>query len=246
MRGIILAGGVGTRLGILTRVVNKHLLPVYDRPMIMFPIQTLVSLGIKSIMIVTDKRRAGDFMNLLGSGRDYKVRFTYGLQDQAAGIADAISVARDFASGENVSVILGDNIFLGFRNKVSSPTNRAKVFLKKVKDPERFGIASLQNGNVVDIVEKPPTPKSDLAVTGLYQYPPDVFDLIDILTPSERNELEVTELNKIFLEQKRLDYELIESEWIDAGTVESLFEAQVKVREYLVNNHINKGTDNNA
>jgi glucose-1-phosphate thymidylyltransferase len=238
MKGIILAGGTGTRLGVLTKVVNKHLLPIYDRPMIMFPLQTLISMGIESIMVVTDRGRTGDFMNLLGSGRDYGVRFTFGLQDKAAGIADAISVARDFANEDPITVILGDNIFLGLSKQLQYTNNFAKIFLKKVNDPERFGVAHLENGEVVDILEKPKTFVSDLAVTGLYQYPPDVFDLIDTLSPSERNELEVTEVNKIFLKQRRLQYEIVETEWIDAGTVESLFEAQTKVRSYLINGKI--------
>ena len=239
MKGIILAGGTGTRLGVLTKVVNKHLLPIYDRPMIMFPLQTLISMGIESIMVVTDRGRTGDFMNLLGSGRDYGVRFTFGLQDKAAGIADAISVARDFANEDPITVILGDNIFLDLNKQLQYKTNFAKIFLKRVSDPERFGVAHLEKGEVVDILEKPKTFISDLAVTGLYQYPPDVFDLIDSLSPSERNELEVTELNKLFLRQRRLQYEIVETEWIDAGTVESLFEAQTKVRSYLLNGKIN-------
>ena len=238
MKGVILAGGTGTRLGLLTKVVNKHLLPIYDRPMIMFPIQTLASLGIQSIIIVTDKHRAGDFMSLLGSGRDYGLRFTYGLQDKAAGIADAISVARDFALGDSITTILGDNIFLGFQTKSKQLENLAKIFLKTVKDPERFGIAKVKNGRIIEIIEKPQYFESDLAITGLYQYPPDVFELIDNLLPSERNELEVTELNKIFLKQNRLSYEIIESEWIDAGTHESLFEAQTIVRNYVIKESI--------
>ena len=239
MKGIVLAGGTGTRLGVLTKVVNKHLLPIYDRPMIIFPIRTLISLGIKSIMIVTDRGRTGDFMNLLGSGRDYGVRFTFGLQDKAAGIADAISVTRDFANEDPITVILGDNIFLDLNKQLQYKTNFAKIFLKRVSDPERFGVAHLEKGEVVDILEKPKTFISDLAVTVLYQYPPDVFDLIDTLSPSERHELEVTEVNKIFLQQRRLQYEIVETEWIDAGTVESLFEAQTKVRSYLLNGKIN-------
>lgn len=237
MKGVVLAGGRGTRLGFITKVVNKHLLPVYDRPMIMYPIQTLKSMGIKSIMIVTDKSRAGDFMNFLGSGRDFDLRFTYGLQDSAAGIADAISISRDFASGEDITVILGDNIFIDFLPEVHSKPNSARLFLTKVSDPERFGVARVLDGNIVDIVEKPKSHVSDLAVTGLYQYPPDVFDLIEKLTPSERKELEVTALNKEFLKQNRLDFDIIESQWIDAGTVESLYEAQMKVREHFVNNN---------
>lgn len=238
MKGVILAGGTGTRLGVLTKIVNKHLLPIYDRPMIMFALQTLISLGIKRIMVVTDRGRTGDFMNLLGSGREYGVRFTFGLQDKAAGIADAISVARDFANEDPITVILGDNIFLDLRQHFKYNYSFAKVFLKRVYDPERFGVAKLENKEIIDILEKPKTFISNLAVTGLYQYPPDVFDLIDTLSPSERNELEVTELNKEYLKQRRLQYEIVETEWIDAGTIESLFEAQNKVRNYLLNDKV--------
>ena len=169
MKGIILAGGTGTRLGILTRVVNKHLLPVYDKPLIMYPLQTLISLGITSIMIVTDKRRAGDFMNLLGTGKEFRARFTYGLQDKAAGIPDGISVARDFAGDDEITVILGDNIFLGDLSVLRDNKNDAKIFLKEVEDSERFGIASISNGQITEIVEKPKDRQSNLAVTGLYQ-----------------------------------------------------------------------------
>ena len=237
MKGIILAGGTGTRLGILTKVVNKHLLPIYNKPMIMYPLQTLISLGIKSMMIVTDKGRAGDFMNLLGSGKNYGVRFTYGLQDTAAGIADAISVAEDFAGGDEVTIILGDNLFLDNFSPKPSKKNTARIFLSPVKDPHRFGIATIDNNQITEIVEKPRNNQSNLAVTGLYQYPPDVFDIVSQLKPSHRNELEVTDLNKAFLEQGRLDYEIVNSYWIDAGTVESLYEAQKKVRDVSTAEH---------
>ena len=236
MKGVILAGGRGTRLGLMTKVVNKHLLPVYDRPMIMYPIATLKSMGITSIMIVTDKSRAGDFMNLLGSGREFGVHFTYGLQDNAAGIADAISISKDFAGSESITVILGDNIFIDFSTEAQSMPNYAKIFLTKVDEPERFGVVHVLDGKIVDIIEKPKEHVSNLAVTGLYQYPPDVFHLIDNLSPSERKELEVTALNKEFLKLNRLDFEIIDSYWIDAGTVESLFEAQMKIRNHTVEN----------
>ena len=230
VKGVILAGGTGTRLGLLTKTVNKHLLPIYNRPMILYPLSTLIDMDIKSIMVVTDRRRAGDFMNLLGSGKDFGVRFTYGLQDEAAGIADAISVTRDFAAGDDITVILGDNIFLGTPTTVTDHERNARVFLKKVKDPQRFGVAILKNSKISEIIEKPQNNFSHYAVTGLYQYPSDVFDFIERISPSQRDELEVTELNRMFLKYGRLDYEIIEGDWIDAGTVESLFEAQELVR----------------
>jgi len=243
MKGVILAGGKGTRMGLLTKVVNKHLLPVYDRPMIMYPLRTLISLGLKSIMIVTDKGRAGEFVNFLGTGREFGVRFTYGLQDKAEGIADAISIARDFANDDDITVILGDNIFLGKIALGTLVKNKAKIFIKRVKDPERFGVAEIIDGKLQGIVEKPKNNISNFAITGLYQYPSDVFDIIDTLEPSERNELEVTELNRAFLKQNRLSFEILDSYWIDAGTVESLFEAQYAARDHVLTESIN--VDNN-
>lgn len=236
MKAIILAGGTGTRLGHISKVVNKHLLPIYDRPMIFFPIQTLINAKILSIMIVTDKTRAGDFMHLLGSGRFFGARFTYGLQDEAAGIADAISVARDFANKEDITVILGDNIFLGKLNLSNNVNEKAKIFLKRMNNTERFGVAVFEKDKIIDIVEKPAGKVSNYVVTGLYQYPPDVFDFIDTLSPSERNELEVTDLNKLYLKESRLSFEIVRGGWIDAGTVESLFEAQIKVRKLVLKN----------
>ena len=181
MKGVILAGGTGTRLGILTKVVNKHLLPIYDKPMIMYPLNTLINFGIKSIMIVTDKGRAGDFMKLLGSGREYGVKFTYGLQDDPAGIPDAISIARDFANNSDIIVILGDNIFFNNVSYTDNKKNIATLFLKKVKDPKRFGVAKFDGNKIVDIIEKPEDDFSKMVVTGLYKYPPDIFEKIESL-----------------------------------------------------------------
>ena len=232
MKGIVLAGGTGTRLGVLTRVVNKHLLPVYDRPMIFYPIQTLISSGITSIMIVTDKRRAGDFMNLLGSGREFGARFTYGLQDEASGIADAIYIAKDFASDDEVTVILGDNIFLGRVPLVNHVNGKARIYLKREKEPSRFGVAVITKDSITDVVEKPADNISDLVVTGLYQYPSDVFGFIEKLRPSLRNEVEVTDLNRIYLKEGRLSFKILKNKWIDAGTVKSLYDAQRMVKKY--------------
>ena len=236
MKGIILAGGIGARLGVLTKVVNKHLLPIYDNPMIYFPIRTLTRAGITSIMIVTDRRRAGDFMTLLGSGRQFGARFTYGLQDEASGIADAISISRDFADDGGLTVILGDNLFLGPMKINYNIGSNARVYLAKVNDPERFGIATLdRNRKIKDLIEKPKKPISNYAVTGLYQFPPDVFVKIDKLTRSQRGELEVTDLNKIYLAEGRLNYRIVKTPWIDAGTIDSLYKAQLMVRKYRSN-----------
>ncbi len=211
----------------LTKVVNKHLLPIYDKPMIFYPISTLVESGIRSILIVTDKRRAGDFLQLLGSGPDFGARFTYALQDKALGIADALNKARDFVNGEDVTVILGDNIFFNRLNFSTQPLNKiGKVFLKEVSDPYRFGVARIEGEELVDIIEKPKSFVSNLAVTGIYQYRSEIFDMIDEVKPSERNELEITDVNRLLIRKGELSFRVIDDQWIDAGTFESLFRAQ--------------------
>ncbi len=233
MKGIILAGGTGTRLGSLTKVTNKHLLPVYDEPMINFPIRTLTSAGIDNIMIVTDKRKAGDFMRYLGDGRDFGAKFTYGLQESAAGIADALSVAENFVNGDDITVILGDNIILGNLKLTGEPIKGATLFLKKVPDGRRFGIATLdESGRISDIQEKPPDAGSSLAVTGLYQYTSDVFGVLRGITPSGRGELEITDVNRYFVRENRATYKIMKNPWIDAGTVTSLFHAGKMVSEH--------------
>ncbi len=234
MKGIILAGGTGTRLRALTKVTNKHLLPVYDKPMIYFPINTLKGAGIDSMLIVTDKRRTSDFLLLLGSGSDFGVRFTYALQETAKGIADALSKASDFANNQDITVVLGDNIIFGEIKELRKPMNKScRIFLKVVKDPERFGIAYIKNGKIQKIVEKPKKPKSNLAIIGLYQYKSNVFDVIRKIKPSRRNEMEITDVNKYFLENDDIEYQIIDNEWIDAGTVESLFKANEMERDFL-------------
>lgn len=234
MKGVILAGGTGSRLKELTKVVNKHLLPVYDKPMIYYPIENLRSAGITSIMVVTDKRKAGDFLRLLGSGKELGVRFTYGLQDNAAGIPDAFEKARDFVGNDEVTVILGDNIILGDVAWLKKPLSKgARIFLKDVSDPYRFGIAQLRDdGSINNIVEKPQHSVSKKAVIGIYQYKSKVFDLIDTLRPSERGELEITDLNRHFLSIRDLEYTVIKNKWIDAGLHESLLKAQLMVKEF--------------
>ena len=224
MKGIILAGGTGTRLKELTKVTNKHLLPIYDKPMIYFPINTLKDAGIESVMIVTDKRRTSDFLLLLGSGEDYKLRFTYALQESAKGIADALNKARDFANKDDITVILGDNILFGNTDFLKEPLKKScRIFLKEVKDPERFGIAYIKDNKIEKIIEKPKRSMSNLAIIGLYQYKNNVFDIIEKTNPSKRNELEITDVNKYFLNNDEMEYKIIDNDWIDAGTIESLF-----------------------
>lgn len=236
MKGVILAGGTGTRLGVLTKVTNKHLLPVYDEPMINFPIKTLTTAGIDDIMIVTDKRKAGNFMKYLGDGRDFGAKFTYGLQESAAGIADALSVSRNFVNGDDVTVILGDNVIIGPVKLKIEPIIGATLYLKKVPDGRRFGVANIdENGKLNDIIEKPPEARISFAVTGLYQYGSKVFDTLKKITPSGRGELEITDVNRYFVKNNLADYKLLKNQWIDAGTVTSLFQAGKMVRDHKRN-----------
>ncbi len=234
MKGVILAGGTGTRLRSLTKAVNKHLLPIYDKPMIYYPIYTLVNSGITSIMVVTDKRKAGDFLRLLGSGEDFGAHFTYGLQDSAKGIGDALLRAKDFVGKDNISVILGDNIVLGDTGWIKSRLNsKGRVFLKEVDEPSRYGVANIsQGGELIGIDEKPQRALSKLAVTGIYQYSYHVFEIVEGIKPSARGEIEITDVNNELIKQRELSYQIITNPWIDAGTVESLYEAQTMIRNY--------------
>mgnify|MGYP001626378991 CR=1 FL=1 len=244
MKGIILAGGSGTRLRPLTEVTNKHLLPVFDQPMIVHPLNTLKQLGIKDICIVTGGEHMADFMRFLGSGEKFGVKLTYKIQDGPLGIAHALLQGEDFFKNEKkVIVILGDNIF----EKVDVPKEAfeddfAYIFLKEVSKPERFGVAVFdKNGNVIEIEEKPKIPKSNFAVTGLYIYPSDVFDFIKTLKPSARGELEITDVNNWYLKQGRLKAIKLEGYWSDAGTFPSWLKANI-LRAALVNpsilNHV--------
>jgi len=234
MKGIILAGGRGTRLYPMTTVTNKHLLPVYNKPMIYYPIQTLIKMGIDDIMIVTGKENAGDFLNLLGSGRDFGVRFTYRLQEEADGIAGALSLCQDFVSGEKVTVILGDNIFEDdFSEHLHSigKCGGAMIFVKKVSDPSRFGVVSFdENMKVEDIEEKPKNPKTKWVQTGLYIYDCSLFEKIQKLKPSERGEYEITDVNLDYLKQDKLKAGTIKGLWSDAGTPESLLKTAKRIR----------------
>ncbi len=235
MKGIVLAGGTGSRLFPLTRVTNKHLLPVYDKPMIFYPLQTLVSAGIRDIMIVTGGSSAGDFLRLLRNGNDFGLRrLNYAYQEGEAGIADALRLTEEFADGEKVCVVLGDNIIEGdiaaARESFESQAG-AKILLKEVPDPERFGVPVFENGRIVSIEEKPARPKSRYAVIGIYFYDNTVYDRIRPLTPSGRGEYEITDVNNSYLREGRLQYDILGGWWTDAGTFESLWRASSLVRE---------------
>jgi glucose-1-phosphate thymidylyltransferase len=234
MKGVILAGGTGSRLYPLTKVTNKHLLPIYDKPMIYYPLQTLISAGIKDIMIVSGRGHAGHFLELLGSGLEMGVHFTFEIQEEAGGIAQALSFAEDFVDGDNVTVILGDNIFQdNIKEDVAAFSIGAKIFLKEVTNARRFGVAELDGNRVIGIEEKPENPKSNFAVTGLYIYDCEVFDVIKTLRPSGRGELEITDVNNYYINKDMIRYRVLDGFWSDAGTFESLFRASELVRNLL-------------
>ncbi len=229
LRGVILAGGKGTRLGELTKVTNKHLLPVGPFPMVYHPLKKMVGAGIKDILLVSGTEHMGDFVELLGSGRAYQCSLTYRVQDEAGGIAQALGLAELFCHEVRSLVILGDNIFqdslAAFVAAAEKKPNHAWVMLKRVHDPQRYGVAEVKGDSIVSIEEKPKKPKSDYAVAGIYLYPPDVFGVIKTLKPSGRGELEITDVNRYYLEQGRLGFRPLEGYWTDAGTLESLAHA---------------------
>lgn len=223
MKGVILAGGKGTRLLPLTKITNKHLLPIFNKAMIEYPLKTLLQAGIKDILIVSGREHAGDFIEYLGSGSDYNANFTYRVQVEAGGIAQALLLAEDFADGKPVTVILGDNIFEdNFESEIKNFKKGAKVFLKEVSDPERFGVAILKSKKVIKIVEKPKNPPTNFAVTGLYQYDSDVFDIIKKLKPSARGELEITDINNAYIKLNLMKAEMVSGFWSDAGVFDSM------------------------
>ncbi|MDK2907720.1 MAG: glucose-phosphate thymidylyltransferase [Candidatus Woesearchaeota archaeon] len=232
MKGIILAGGTGSRLYPLTKVTNKHLLPIYDEPMIYYPLHTLISMGIKEIMIVSGRGHAGDFLELLGSGKNFGVTLNYTIQEEAGGIAQALSLTEDFSDRENIAVILGDNIYEDSFD-ISDFKGGARIFLKEVSTPKRFGVAEIKNGKIVSIEEKPAKPKTNLAVTGLYLYDNKVYDYISTLKPSHRGELEITDVNNKYIRDGRMDFSYVKGFWSDAGTFESLYNASTwkKIKE---------------
>lgn len=230
MKGVVLAGGTGSRLFPLTKVTNKHLMPIYDRPMIYYPIQTMVDAGINEILVVTGGRNSGDFMRLLGNGKDFGLkRLNYAYQDGEGGIADALSLAEHFADGDKICVILGDNIIEKDIRKAAdsfrAQSKGAKILLKEVHDAERFGVAELKGDKIVGIEEKPVRPKSNLAVTGIYMYDGTVFDKVNKLVPSDRNELEITDVNNFYIHEGTMTWDVLDGWWTDAGTFESLLRA---------------------
>jgi len=227
MKGIVLAGGLGSRLHPLTRVTNKHLLPVYDRPMIFYPIQTLVDAGIEEILIVTGGQNAGDFLRLLSNGKDFGLKhLNYTYQEGEGGIADALRLAEHFTDGDSVCVVLGDNVIQGTIRSAADTFRAQKtgahLLLKAVHDPHRFGCPEIVDGRILRIEEKPKQPKSNYAVTGLYFFDETVFEKIGKLKPSARGELEVTDINNMYLEEGTLTYSILEGWWTDAGTFDSL------------------------
>jgi glucose-1-phosphate thymidylyltransferase len=230
MKGVILAGGLGTRLYPLTKVTNKHLLPVYDKPMIYYPIQTLVNAGIRDILLVTGGNSAGDFLRLLGNGKEFGLQhLNYTYQEGEGGIAAALSLAEYFADREPICVVLGDNIIekniIAAARAYEKHGVGAKILLKEVKDPQRFGVPVFEGDRIVRVEEKPKEPKSPFAVTGIYFYDRQVFDFIRTLKPSARGELEITDVNNTYIERGQMTWDVLEGWWTDAGTFESLMNA---------------------
>lgn len=233
MKGVILAGGDGTRLHPLTKITNKHLLPVYDKPMIYYPIQTLKDAGITEIMIISGRGHAGHFLELLGSGSEFGCEFTYEIQEQSGGIAQALGLAEDWADDKNIAVILGDNIFRG-SFFLKDFTKGAKIFLKEVANPGRFGVPVFNADTSIQYIEeKPLAPKSQFAVTGLYLYDRNVFPYINALKPSARGELEITDVNNKYVSRGELAYSIVNDFWSDAGTFESLLAAGTMIKETM-------------
>jgi glucose-1-phosphate thymidylyltransferase len=234
MKGIILAGGMGTRMSPCTKVTNKHLLPVYKKPMIYYPVEALVKAGVKNILIITGPENAGDFMKLLGSGKDFGCEFTYRIQDEAGGIAQALSLAENFVHGDKMVVVLGDNIFeddMGEFVRSFEKEGGAHIFLKEVSDPERFGVAEVDGNRIVSIEEKPEKPKTNYATIGLYMYDSSVFEIIRTLKPSGRGELEITDVNNAYIEKGKMGFSILKGFWTDAGTFESLYRAFKLLKE---------------
>ncbi len=230
LKGVVLAGGLGKRLGALTKITNKHLLPVFDRPMIYYPIQILVEAGIRDILVVTGGNHAGEFLRLLGNGHNFGLKhIDYTYQEGEGGIAEALGLAEDFAEGQKVVVILGDNIIeqsiRGYVDKFKAQNKGARILIKEVEDPQRFGVVEIEDDKIISIEEKPLRPKTNYIVTGIYMYDAQVFDIVKDLRPSARNELEITDVNNTYLKRKQLYYDILDGWWTDAGTFESLLRA---------------------
>ncbi len=236
MKGIVLAGGTGSRLFPLTKITNKHLLPIYDKPMIYYPIRTLVQAGIKDLMVVTGGRNSGDFLRLLANGKEFGLKhINYTYQEGEGGIAEALALAEHFAEGNKICVILGDNIIEGSIapavQAFQQQAHGAKILLKEVPDAERFGVAEIDGGRIVGIEEKPRRPKSNYAVTGIYMYDETVFDKTRTLKPSARGELEITDVNNAYIREGAMTFDYLEGWWTDAGTFDSLLRAANLVRD---------------
>jgi glucose-1-phosphate thymidylyltransferase len=236
MKGVVLAGGTGSRLYPLTKITNKHLLPIYHKPMIYYPIQTLVDAGIRDIMVVTGGKNSGDFLRLLANGKQFGLaHLNYTYQEGEGGIADALALVEHFADGQKLCVVLGDNIIEGnIRQAVddfASQSKGAKILLKEVPDAERFGVAEIAGGRITGIEEKPAQPRSNYAVTGIYLYDETVFDKIRTLVPSHRGELEITDVNNAYIQEGSMTFAYLEGWWTDAGTFDSLLRAANLVAE---------------
>ena len=244
MKGIILAGGTGSRLFPLTKVTNKHLLPVSKYPMIYYPISKLAEAGITDILIVTGKEHMGDVVNLLGSGRQMNLSFTYRVQDEAGGIAQALGLAKEFARNSRCVVILGDNIFYDsispYVEAFKSQEAGARLLLKEVHDPQRYGVAEINKGHIIGIEEKPNRPKSKYAVTGVYMYDELVFEMIKSIRPSRRGEFEITDVNNMYIQRDTLHFDVLKEWWTDAGTFNSLSVANRQAIEYGLDDQIYK------
>lgn len=251
MKGVVLAGGLGSRLFPLTKITNKHLLPIFNQPMIYYPIQTLINAGIDDIMIVTGGNSAGDFLKLLGNGKEFGLKhINYTYQEGEGGIADALSLVEHFAEKEPICVVLGDNII---ENNIAEAARAyrhqgkgAKILLKKVHDPQRFGVPEIEGDKILSIVEKPKNPKSDFAVIGIYFYDSDVFNIIKTLKPSDRGELEITDVNNAYIERGEMSWNELDGWWTDAGTFDSLLHAAKLVNESGANNLEVKNAGTNA
>jgi glucose-1-phosphate thymidylyltransferase len=237
MKGIILAGGAGTRLRPLTKITSKQLLPVYNKPMVFYPLETLLKAGIREILMIIAPSNAGDFLQLLGSGNEFGCKITYEIQDKPEGLAQAFQIGEKFIENDSVTMILGDNLYEDdFTQAITSFQTGARVFAKEVADPERFGVVEFdENQKAISIVEKPTEPKSNYAVTGLYIYDNTVVQKAKNLAPSARGEYEITDLNNLYLQEGTLDVAMVPGRWFDTGTFESLFEASAFARQKALN-----------
>jgi glucose-1-phosphate thymidylyltransferase len=238
MKGVVLAGGLGTRMMPLTKVTNKHLLPIYNKPMVFYPIETLVQAGITDILVVTGGGNAGDFLRLLGNGKDFGLKeINYAYQEGEGGIADALALAEHFVGDDKVAIILGDNIIekniKPYVDNFRKQEKGGRILLKKVHDPDRFGVPVIKGDKIIKIEEKPKEPQSSYAVTGIYMYDSRVFDIVKTLKPSDRGELEITDVNNSYIESRQLQYDILDGWWTDAGTFESLFHASCLVEKKI-------------